>query len=81
VVLILEITTGYSFGVILWEIFHRQDPYVGKDIVAVAVDVMLSSARPYINPTVPADMQRKDSLLAYSYIYFLLSVIAYLYLF
>lgn len=40
----------YSFGIILWEIFHRTDPYPGKDPMAVAFEVMNKFARPAMSP-------------------------------
>lgn len=47
----------YSFGVILWEMFHRTDPYPGMDLVNVAMDVMNKDLRPKINPTTPTEIQ------------------------
>lgn len=47
---------GYAYGVVLWEIFHRKDPYNGKDPLSVAVDVINKSIRPEIDPTIPPEI-------------------------
>lgn len=41
----------------MWEIFHRQDPYAGRDPVSVAVEVIKSGLRPIMNPDVSAEMK------------------------
>lgn len=52
-----EASDCYSFGVVLWEIFHRGDPYPGKDAVAVAMEVMRQGIRPEMNANTPHDIQ------------------------
>lgn len=49
---------SYSFGIVLWELFHRKDPYPGKDLHAVATAVALKGLRPEINPimTMPQEI-------------------------
>jgi serine/threonine protein kinase/ABC-type branched-subunit amino acid transport system substrate-binding protein len=47
----------YSFGIVLWEVFHRQMPYRGRDPVSVAVDVVKNGLRPPISADVPNEVQ------------------------
>lgn len=47
----------YSFGIVLWEIFHRKNPYQGRDPVSVAIEVIRSNLRPPMNPEVPSEMK------------------------
>lgn len=55
----LQYYSGYSFGIVLWEIFHRQIPYKGRDPVSVAIDVVKGTLRPPMSSDVPFDMQGK----------------------
>lgn len=47
----------YSFGIVLWEIFHRAVPYGTKDPMAVALEVMQMDIRPEISPSCPEEIQ------------------------
>ncbi len=42
----------YSFGIVLWEVFHRNEPYAGRDTLSIAMDV-IKGTRPPIAPFVP----------------------------
>ncbi len=48
---------GYAFGVVLWEMFHRRDPYPNMDIVTVAMEVMKKGIRPQIGSSTPVEIQ------------------------
>lgn len=52
-----EMSDCYAFGMVLWEIFHRQDPYAGKDPVVAALEVVRSGLRPVIAPNVQAEIR------------------------
>jgi serine/threonine protein kinase/ABC-type phosphate transport system substrate-binding protein len=52
-----EETDVYSFGIILWEILLRRDPYEGINPTAVAVGVIRDGLRPNMSLDVPPDMR------------------------
>ncbi len=43
--------SGYSFGIVLWELAHLQTPYAGKEPMAVVMEVA-NNIRPPISPSV-----------------------------
>lgn len=47
----------FSFGIVLWEMFHRSDPYPNMDLVVVAMEVMNKGIRPVMNPSTPQEIQ------------------------
>jgi serine/threonine protein kinase len=47
----------YSFGIILWEVLTREQPYYGLSPAAVAVSVIRDQARPPIPQFVPQDYE------------------------
>lgn len=47
---------GYSIGILLWEIFHRQLPFGGKDPLQVAMEVVNSGNRPVMGAHIPRSM-------------------------
>lgn len=47
----------YSFGIVLWELFHRQMPYKGRDPVSVALDVIHNNLRPALSSELPVEIQ------------------------
>eukprot|EP00002_Diphylleia_rotans_P037712 TRINITY_DN8454_c0_g1_i2.p1 TRINITY_DN8454_c0_g1~~TRINITY_DN8454_c0_g1_i2.p1 ORF type:complete len:705 (+),score=133.98 TRINITY_DN8454_c0_g1_i2:313-2427(+) len=50
----------YSYGIIIWEVFSRKEPYEGEDAMAVAMRVSLQSYRPPMpeGGMITADMER-----------------------
>lgn len=45
----------YSFGIILWEVLTREQPYYGMSPAAVAVSVIRDRGRPPLPYFVPPD--------------------------
>lgn len=56
-ILVFWHVVGYSFGVVLYELFHRAHPYGTQDPWAVALDVIERGTRPQISPDCPIDVQ------------------------
>jgi serine/threonine protein kinase len=47
----------YSFGVIMWEVLTRKQPYAGRNFMGVSLDV-LEGRRPQIPPDTPQDFKK-----------------------
>jgi serine/threonine protein kinase/ABC-type phosphate transport system substrate-binding protein len=47
----------YSFGVIMWEVLTRKQPYAGRNFMGVSLDV-LEGRRPQIPPDTPQDFRK-----------------------
>lgn len=52
-----ESSDCYSFGIVLWEIFHRAGPYMGVDTMVIAVEVPSKGRRPEISETCPPEIR------------------------
>jgi hypothetical protein len=48
---------GYSFGIVLWEIFHRAEPYMGIDTMVIAIEVPSKARRPEISDACPGEIK------------------------
>lgn len=46
----------YSFGIVLYELFHNKDPYPGLDTIVVASHVLRNNLRPQIDPQLPVEI-------------------------
>jgi serine/threonine protein kinase len=46
----------YSFGIVIWELFHRDIPYKGRDPMSVAMEV-IRGGRPAIDGSMPPQME------------------------
>jgi hypothetical protein len=49
----LTYETGYAFGILLWELWHRADPYGSTNPINVAIAVIRQGIRPEMDPSVP----------------------------
>jgi serine/threonine protein kinase len=47
----------FSFGVIMWEVLTRKQPYAGRNFMGVSLDV-LEGRRPQIPPDTPQDFKK-----------------------
>jgi serine/threonine protein kinase len=59
----------YSFGIVLWEVFHMKDPYVGKDPLAVADQVLNKGLRPLLDPHLPEEILSMPLIIYFSLFY------------
>lgn len=51
--LLTNLFIGYSFGIVLWEIFHRANPYGVDNVMAVAAKVVRDNKRPDVSSKCP----------------------------
>jgi serine/threonine protein kinase len=59
-----EKSDAYSFGVFLWEIMHRQEPYAHTDTFQIASGVVAGAAYRAIDPTLTSCMRASRTICA-----------------
>jgi serine/threonine protein kinase len=45
----------YALGIILWELFHRKDPYADRSIVSIGIAVLRDGLRPELRDDLPEE--------------------------
>jgi HEAT repeat protein len=53
-----ETVDAYAFGVVLWELFCREDPYKGMMPLAIKEQVLGNEMRPDVTPDIPVVFRR-----------------------